>query len=298
MLRKRFKCNLDSSKELFIIAFILMNSLSWYFIVRRQFYATLEEFNTTPIQNLTIVGFHELALISSSVIGAWLSAMIRRFMILYLWMILGIASSFLICFLPYLSLAFVQIISIFWGVSFGLGMPSCLAFFGELTTFENRGYVGGLIFSIASATTPLLLVTLNTSFELSASTSVVWRVIGFVVLALSKPKETFAEKPRQTSFKLVFSDRQFLLYFIPWFMFSCVYGFQKVTLEHAVEADFYETLRVIQASFGAVSAFISGLVCGRFGRKRVVIYGFVSLGIAYAIVSIAPTLLASLLLSR
>jgi MFS family permease len=44
---------------------------------------------------------------------------------------------------------------------------------------------------------------------------------------------------------------------------------------------------------GSFSAFIGGLLSDWVGRKRVVLYGFATLGIAYAIMSIAPTTLFS-----
>ena len=292
---KKWLENINGSpKELFIVTFLLVNALSCYFIGRRHIDVILGIYETTSTQNLMIFGIHDLGIIGSGIVGAWLSIKIKRLKILYLWIILGIISSFLIYILPYLPLLYIQIISFFFGASFGLGMPSCLAYFGELTTFEDRGYIGGLIFFVASAAASLLLMLLNISFKISILTSVVWRIIGFMVLLLLKPVKMPAPDLKQTSFKLIFGNRQFFLYLIPWFMFSCIYGFQKVTLEHAIEADFYDILRVIESSFGAISAVLSGIFCGRFGRKIVVIYGFVSLGIAYAVVSIASASIISL----
>jgi MFS family permease len=294
MLKRAVNEALARQKELFVVAFLLVNSLSGYFIDRRHMDIVLRGLNTTAAQNLAILGVHDLLIIGSSLTGAWLSTKIKRSIVLYLWMILGTVSSILICFLPHLLLIqHVQMISFFWGISFGLGMPSCLAYFGELTKFENRGYIAGLIFFVASAAAPLLLMVLTISFEMSVLTSVVWRAIGLIALVLLKEK-SIEEKYKRTSFRLILRDRQFLLYIIPWFMFSCIYGFQKVTLEHTVDVNVYEILRVIQSSFGAVSAFLSGTLCGRFGRKKVIIYGFVSLGVAYALVSIASASIISL----
>jgi len=45
---------------------------------------------------------------------------------------------------------------------------------------------------------------------------------------------------------------------------------------------------MIQPLVGSISALIGGLLADRIGRKRIVIYGFVSLGLAFAIIGIAP----------
>ena len=44
----------------------------------------------------------------------------------------------------------------------------------------------------------------------------------------------------------------------------------------------------IQPLIGSISAFVGGLLADRIGRKRIVVYGFVSLGVAFAIIGVAP----------
>lgn len=276
-----------------MIIFLLINSLSGYFIERRHIDTILKGFDITSIQNLMIFGTHDLAIICSGLMAAWLLTKIKRSVVLYFWMALETVSSVLIYFTPNLSVAYIQVISIFWGITFGLGMPSCLAYFSELTDFENRGLVSGVVFSLASAIAPLLLIAITVSFAVSASISIAWKVIGLLTLTLLREKSTEKEF-KHISFKQVLSDRQFLLYVIPWFMFSCIYGFQRVTLEHAVDANIYELLRMLQSIFGAISAFVSGILCGKLGRKKVIIYGFISLGIAYALIGIFSASLTSL----
>jgi MFS family permease len=163
-----------------------------------------------------------------------------------------------------------------------------LAYFADKTNFENRGSTGGLIFFMASGATPLIFMISGASFVLSSLASLAWRVLGLVILHLLRPAQVKipSEERRQTTFKLILFDKQVLLYLIPWFMFSFIYGFQKVTLEQSLQPEFYDSLLMIQPVSATISAILSGLICDRVGRKRVIIYGFVSLGIAYAIVGI------------
>jgi MFS family permease len=290
MFKESFGSNVKELKKLFLVIFLLINSLTWYYMERRTIFAILDTFSISPQQNLTIWGTWDLAIISSGIIGALLSGKIRRSKILYLWIILGIITSLLVCFLPLLSLAYVFPISFLCSISFGLGMPSCLAYFADQTFFENRGAASGLIFFVSSAITPLIILLSGINFMLS-SVAAIWRAFGFLVLFFSKPseKETSFEGKQQTTLRFIFTDKQVLFYFIPWFMFSLVYGFQKVTLEQSLQSEFYDYLLIIQSISATISAIFGGLVCDKVGRKRVVIFGFVLLGIAYAVVGIAPT---------
>jgi len=277
-----------------IIFFLLFNSLSWFFITRRIIYAILNDLNMTYQQNLLIWGIYDLAIIGASIAGSILSGRIKRLTFLYLWMLLGTIASVLLSFF-YLSLAYILSVSFLWSISFGIGMPLCLAYFTEYTVFENRGRTAGIIVFAASISTPLVVMLSTMNLTMSIIASTVWRGIGLIVLLLLKPKEQIIpEKRKYTPFTSILHDKNFLLYLIPWLMFSFIFGFQRLVFEHFLAADFYDFLRIIESIVGTISALIGGLVADWIGRKRVVIYGFTSLGLAYAAVGIAPNSLISL----
>jgi len=71
-------------------------------------------------------------------------------------------------------------------------------------------------------------------------------------------------------------------------MFCFVDSFEGVYFEYFFEPELVELNSLIEPVFGAVFALVGGLFADRVGRKRLVIYGFVSLGIAYAIMGLAP----------
>lgn len=281
----------EISQKTFLAVFLLVNSLTWFFWERQNISIIFEK-NTTILQKAIIFAALDYLIICSGIIGAAISNRVKKSTILHLWIISGIISSILIFLLPFLPLSYAVLVVLIWAVSFGFGMPSCLTFFADITTFKNRGSVAGLIFFISSATTPAIIVA-STNFISSALAAVIWRGLCSVVLTLVKTKEGIT-KNKHPSFVTVVTNKQLLSYLIPWLMFSLIYGFQKVTLEHAIHADLYKFLRIIQSIFGTISAILSGLFCDRIGRKRIVIYGFVSLGISYAILGVAPNSLLSL----
>jgi len=289
MSKPKLRFNFYMPKTLFLVTFLLINSLTWLFIERRNISLILDKISASPQQSLIIWGTWDLAIINSSIIGAIFSTKIKKFKFLCFWMILGIIASLLVYFLHYLPHSYILPISFLWGLSFGVGMPSCLAYFAKQTTFENRGSLSGLIFFITSGITPLIILMSETSFALSLF-SLTWRIIGVILLVLLMPKGNTSEnKGAIASFGSILRDRHTMLYLIPWFMFSFIYGFQKVTIEQSLSVEFYDFLKVIQAVSAMVFSILSGVICDRVGRKRMIIYGFISSGIAYAVVSIAQT---------
>jgi len=54
--------------------------------------------------------------------------------------------------------------------------------------------------------------------------------------------------------------------------------------------DFFSINQLIETVIGAISALIAGVIADLIGRKRVIVYGFVSLGLAYAMIGVAPFL--------
>jgi hypothetical protein len=189
--------------------------------------------------------------------------------------------------------------SFLWGISFGLGMPSCLAHFASGTSFENRGRIGGIIFFAISIITPLVVVLSYTNLQLISIISVGWRGAGLAIIPSLKILEGGdQEKGKPISLIKVLQNRTFLLYLIPWVMFSFIAGFEKLIFEHLLESDVYEFLGMIESIIGTIFALAGGLFSDWIGRKRVVIYGFISLGLAYAVVGILPTSPLSWLFNR
>ncbi len=272
--------SVGSSKTLFLVLFLLFNSLSWHYLTWRAILVTY-------LENPLILGIYDLAIIISGILGAFLSNRIERLKLLYIWIFLGIITS-LFPSIPSGNLLTALIFSFLLGFSFGLGMPCCLSLFVNHTVFENRGRMGGVVFLATNLSAPLIILLPTTNSLAGFLIPSVWRALGLVVLFLTKPSTFIFEKRKHVSFAFVFNNRSFLLYLVPWLMFSLIDGFETVVFGSILEPDFFDFLLIVGAIIGTVSAFVSGLMSDYVGRKRVVVYGFVSLGLAYAVIGIAP----------
>lgn len=279
-----------TSKDFFIILFLLFNTLSWLFMTKKIILEILNDLDTTHLQNLIIWGVYILAIIGSGVTGSILSGKIKRRMFLYLWILLGTITSLIPIVLPNITLMHLLGISFLWGISFGLGMPSCLAYFADYTVLENRGRMGGIIFLATNLSAPFVVMLSRINLPMSFAISTIWRGLGLIMLLLLKPAENRTlERRRPTSFASILHNKSFLLYLIPWFMVSIIDRFENVFFEHFLAPDLFDLIHTIGPIIGTIFAFVGGLLSDWVGRKRVVIYGFISLGLAYAVIGIAPT---------
>jgi MFS family permease len=186
----------------------------------------------------------------------------------------------------------LSIMFIFAGISFGIGMPSCLAYLAGNTLVESRGRTSALIFAFVNLSAfPLAMVLSTLSLMVSSLALASWRAVGLVIFAYSKPSgEQSAPSPRSPNIASVFHDRHFVLYLIPWLMFSIIDALEKVLLKDFIGSEYNALAVATQPIIAGVSMLIGGLLSDKIGRKRVVMYGFISLGIAYAIIGIAPML--------
>jgi MFS family permease len=117
----------------------------------------------------------------------------------------------------------------------------------------------------------------------------IWRVIGLLLFVLLKPKENVAtEKKKDVTFTEVLKDKSLRLYLIPLIMFILIDRFEKPILEIYLTRPSLSSAVIIGPIIGSFSAFFGGLLSDQIGRKRVVIGGFVAMGLAYALIGIAP----------
>jgi MFS family permease len=290
MLNVRWLAGLGTSrKEFFIVFMLLFNAFTWY-------YMTQMLIESVPL-NLSLTSAFRaiffLATIGSSVAGSILSDKVRGLRLLYFWMAMGTITSFLPTSIYNVTIGQLSIIFILLGISFGLGMPSCLAYLADNTSVENRGRISALIFLFVNLCAfPLAIIFAAFDLIMNSIILVVWRGLGLAIFALLKPKEKNSVVTRKrVSFSSVLHDRSFVLYIIPWLMFSLIDSFENAILKDLFGLDFFRLILTISPIIASFSILLGGLLSDRIGRKRVVIYGFVSLGVAYAIIGMAPRLM-------
>jgi MFS family permease len=174
------------------------------------------------------------------------------------------------------------------GVSTGVGLPSCLSYFAESFSIENRGKVGGIILFTAffgSATAMIFIVNLNLVYH--AAFLAIWRAwtLPFTFLVAKKQPVYDADIRTAPSLTSIVRNKSFALYFIAWMMFAFVNSFEGVVVNLTL-GDYRFFIKVVEPTVAGFSALIAGTLSDWVGRKRVLISGFVFLGIAYATIGL------------
>jgi len=285
-----------SRKNLFAIIFLLLNALTWLFATLQVIDYFLKSLETSISQNILVLGTYYLTIVFSSFCGVFFSLTTTRRNVLLIWIVSGIVFSFAPFMLIDKSIEMLTIVSFLLGSSFGFGMPSCLSYFADLTVFENRGHLGGLIFFLASICAAIFTIfySITQSLSIMLLSLVIWRCLSLVVLELTDIERIERKERQPTPFKRVFETKGLLLYLLPWLMFGLVDSFEKAYLQGYILTsfgqDFFSINQLIETVIGAISALIAGVIADLIGRKRVIVYGFVSLGLAYAMIGVAPFL--------
>jgi len=281
----RFREKKSFTREYVIVLFLLFNSFSWYFIGQLIVTKLTNVIDYSNIMNLSLEATFPLSIILSALIGSIFVSKLRKTRFLYIWFVVGTVVSLLPA--TPIGNSFIGAIIIIGalGTSLGIGMPSLLSYFAESIPIENRGTIGGLTFFMVTATAPLVILTASTlNLISSAILFTIWRSWSIpLILASQRKNMRKLHYERKTSLLSIFHNRSFVLYFLAWTMFSMVDGFAQLR-----EFDF--VMNIVELIVAGFSALIAGILADRTGRKRVIISGFASLGIAYAILGIAPQL--------
>jgi len=212
----------------------------------------------------------------------------RRKPLFSVWVIFGILTSISSAISVGSSL-FVNIVIIsLLGVSTGIGLPSCLSYFAESISRENRGKAGGIIFFVTffSAAIALVLIS-DLDFLYGATILAIWRGWTLPLLFFVSEKRLPSDKTSQMTPSLIsiLRDRNFVLYFIAWLMFAFVNSFECVVVGHTI-GEYRFFIKIVEPAVASFSALAAGVLSDWVGRKRVLIFGFVSLGMAYAIIGL------------
>jgi len=283
-----------SGRGFCLVFALLFNAFTW-------FYMTLVLIGNLPASLGLVSTFRSIfyiATIGSSIAGALLAEKVGRVHLIYFWMILGVFSSSFLTYAPNMAAGYHSLVFLMLGISFGLGMPSSLAYLADHTVIENRGRVSSLIFlAVNLSAVPLAILLMTLGFAGGATMLALWRVVGFGVFLMLRPSPPRPEKKvtKPVSFTILLQDRRFVLYLVPWLMFNLIDILEKSVLEGYSNTfpgpEFSQIVARAEPVIASFSILIGGLLADRVGRKRVVIYGFVSLGVAYAIIGMAPTFL-------
>ena len=266
--------------------FLIANALIWYFSASK----VLE---TIINGDIKLWAVHFGALIFSLIIGTFVVKKMERKLFFAFWTTLGIISPIALFGLDFARAPVTLLISVLFGVSLGLGMPSCMEAFVNLTETKSRGRYSGLIMFLSCAgTVSLALINISSSVLLSALVLIVWRSLGLIPL-LSREFTKVKLRTNNASFAFILEQRSFIFYLVPWLMFSLV-NYLSIPIQSTVLGQ--STLNILMILEGAIIgifAIISGFLIDTFGRKRIAIAGFVMVGIGYSVLGLYPNEMAS-----
>jgi MFS family permease len=279
-------------KGFLVITILFVTVFGWYYMAMSMINSILSGLDINPTHNFAIWAAFYVSIIGSSVLGTFFSNKVGRLKLLYTWIVVGIIVSLLPALLTNVTFLHVWSISFLLGASFGLGLPSCLAYFSECTVIENRGRIGGIALLIANISVPLLtilfsaldLVTISVIFALL-------RGMGLIVFFQKPKNQPSSQITTSVSFVSILRDRTFLLYFVAWLMFALVDKSERVLVDRFLQSwmpDLVRIMGVVEPLVAGLSILIAGLLCDWIGRKKILLSGFVAIGIAYAIIGFVP----------
>lgn len=277
-------------RAIFSKFFLLFSTLVWYsmtIFLKNGFLKNLLQSHAFAI-DATYFG----AIAGSSIVGALLVKRMNRGNLLFAWITLGVAASFLPIVIYSASWEGIALAFAFLGIGIGLGMPSCLSFFIDQISIEKRGHIGGLTFLVTS----IVAVAFGPFFQGSdlISCSVIfvgWRFLSLIVFYVlhhpdTQVRENLEKDSEQVVFASVLRVRTFALYFTSWLVFSIIDSFESVIIKNSIEPNLFNLAGNVNGVTSAFSVFLAGILADRIGRKKIVISGFVALGLAYAIVGL------------
>lgn len=271
-------------REQFTAFALLFNTISWFFIGRLIVIKIGDAFSDTNLLQLA----YPATIIVSAIVASVFLLRIRRTRLLYGWLLLGVFASLFLAVPIGSSLGLAMILAGLLGISVGIGTPICFSYFAESTSVENRGKFGGIILLATISTVPFAVLAIPTiDLTVSSILLAAWRAWSLPLVLFTTKKETLPRpaEANAPSFAKVLRNRAFYLYFVAWLMFTLVDSFESVVLSAPIETlGFY--VRILEPIVTGLSAIMAGVVSDWVGRKRVLIFGFVSLGIAYATVGL------------
>jgi len=263
---------------------LVLNSFVWFILIYAVFNAML------GTENLGLSTVYFVSVAVSAILGSKFFPY-ARVKFLYLWPFVGAIATALLTTVSSNGMLANALLSFFMGISIGIGFPSCLSYFADSTSVENRGFTGGIIWSVVGLAVLIFAFLINMLEQWEAIIALtIWRLFGGVgFLVLNRKHEKPSTKKSPSYFELI-RKREVLLYLFPWIMFSLINFAETPMLERVFDTIFginsFAFAQLVEWAFVGIFAIVGGVVADVIGRKRVVITGFVMLGIEYAVLSV------------
>jgi len=274
--------------NLILVSLLLANNFAWFYLTKEMLNIFVGDFKLDYELTLIIWGIYYFTASVSGLVTSLIVPRMKRLNLIYCWFSLGIVTSFL-SLMPFIhSQIGLLILAFLFGASVNLGLPSCLAYFADNTTFENRGRVAGLILFLSFLCTPLLIAFLKRGLFVALVLSLIWRGWGLIFIKLLKNGSVMLTIKEELPISSIFQSKTFRLYFISWILFNLVDNFEKAYFSIFFSSQFFDVMTIVESLTATLSVFFIGLLFDIIGRKKLVICSFIILGLGYATISLAP----------
>jgi len=269
---------------------LIVDVIVWYNYASATLKAFVEQvfsgYNEKLIFNIVVF----FAIIISMLTGSSLANKLHDRQSFFLkWTLLGVISSlWMTTLLRNAMMANILLLLLLLGVSFGLGLPSCMAIVADITKEENRAWFSSIIIlSMFFGILVLRFVTFEDLF-LNIISLTIWRSLGVIGVLLLRGHLKESQK-RNGSIISIFKNRSLLLYLIPWAVFSLVNYLSWPICSKIYGEEFVQSSVLIYNNIIAgVFSLVAGFFADKIGRKRTLIGGFIIFGIGYAVLGITP----------
>ena len=264
---------------------LVVNTFVWYIATYVVFNAIVNGLHILETEKLGLFAIYYVGIAVTAILGAKFFPRART-MSLYLWLFMGAIATVLLATFSSNGILADASLAFFFGASIGIGLPSCLSYFADSTSVENRGFVGGIIWSTVGFTVLIFafLISMLGQWE-AIIVLTIWRLLGGICFPVLNRKHTKPAARKSPSYLELIRKREILLYLFPWVMFSLINFAEAPLLERVFGAEFFAFVQLVEFAFIGIFAIVGGIVADVAGRKRVVIAGFVMLGIEYAALS-------------
>lgn len=279
-----------TSKTAFLSIILVSNAFVWYYCADDILIEMSTKTALDYFANLQMWATTFSALIVSAFIGASLTNKLgSRTRFLSIWMLLGTVLPFTSLLVNPADASSVTLLGLIFGLSLGIGLPSCMGYFTSHTSLETRGRLGSMMILFTLLSVVILKTFVIGNIIMQTLVLAAWRGFGLLSFVLLKPSgEKIAIEEKTPSYKTILSKRPFMLYFIPWIMFSLVNYLTTPVADNVFEQSMIATLLIIENGLAGVFAIIGGFLVDTVGRKRMAIVGFVALGLSFAILGTSP----------
>ena len=264
-----------SKRKFLTSTFLVSGTLAWFFIINFYLNTSFEDI----FGNIFGIWFYAVASLFA-VVGVIVEKKLNRRLFLILWVALGISSTLSLLFFS--GYTFSVIVSVFFGISLGLGLPSSVAYMADSTDVGERGRVSGTIVLVSfllAFITPVLVRLLSLGVVAAILITAFVRSTSLVSLlfdSFDKTKNDLRTYPK--------AGRDFFYYLFPWVIFVFTSGAVFYMIPSTPENQVLQIGSILRLVFIAVFGLVTGIVADRFGRKRPLIIGLAMFYSSFALV--------------